>query len=306
MQMSSITVILNSGATLEEKIKLEELITRAFANAQCECSIVNIKGNEDIGRVCEDLVIKARAHNAIIVAAGGDGTVNTIAGLCYRHGVTMGVIPLGTFNYFARELLIPTTIDEAVTVIAGGWSRRVSIGLMQDRVFLNNASFGLYTKLIRQREQASSHFGRIRIIAAAAAVYSLFHRHKLFSVIISGLEGEETHYTPMVFVGNNTLQLENLGMELADCTKQDRLAVVVMQPMTRLETSALLLLGALGKLRYQSKLSAYCADDFEVTSRRKTIELVIDGEIITCQTPLKFRVEKHALSVVVPQPAAEE
>jgi len=66
--------------------------------------------------------------------------------------VTLGIIPLGTFNYFAREHAIPTELDAAIQIIKQGHTKEVAVGLVQDRVFLNNASFGLYTKLIRQRE----------------------------------------------------------------------------------------------------------------------------------------------------------
>ncbi len=305
MEKPLITVLLNSGSTLQEKANLEQTIAESFSLVNCKAQIVTIQKGDDFRAIVKSQIQQTRDHKGIMVAAGGDGTVNLIAEICYKQNVTLGVIPLGTFNYFARELQIPTNIEEAVKIIASGEVRKVSVGLVHDHVFLNNASFGLYTKIIRQREQASSRFGRMRIIAAVAAVYSLFNKHRLMSIRIHSAQEKDQHKTPMVFVGNNTLQLENLGLDVANCTKQDKLAVVIMQPIKRWETAMFIFLGAIRKLKDQSRLKEYCADDFEVTTNHKIIDLVIDGEIIKCATPLKFRVEKNALSVIVPPPAQE-
>lgn len=300
MKLHPLTVILNSGTTQDEKAKLAEEIAKVFSQAGGSANIITTQAGEDFSQASENWVKKAQVNGNCIVAAGGDGTINSVASLCYRYGVALGIIPLGTFNYFARELSIPTTIPEAVNIILAGHTRKVSVGLVREHIFLNNASFGLYTKLIREREKVASRFGRARLIAALAAAFSLLHRQKLFSVKINTDEQEKWHHTSMVFVGNNTLQLENLGMEVADCTKQDKLAIILMKETTRMEIARLLLRGAIRNLKDESRLKEFCADSFEVETSRKVIDLVIDGEIICCHTPLKFRVEKNALSVVVP------
>lgn len=297
--MKEVTVILNSGPA-KERAKLAETLAESIKKAGYKAHIVVIGDHDDFPKVCKTEVAKAKEKEGIIVAAGGDGTVNLIAGLCYRHGVTLGIIPMGTFNYFARDLSIPTDRDEAVKIIAADHTKQVTVGLVQDRIFLNNASFGLYTKLIREREQASSRFGRVRIIAALAAAYSLFDNHKLFTIKINADGKEGRHTTPMVFVGNNTLQLENLGLEVATHTRQDQLAVIIMKESSRWEIARLLFRGAIKNLKDESRLKEFCADHFEVESRRKIINLVIDGEIIRCNTPLEFKVDKKTLTVLVP------
>lgn len=297
--MKEVTVILTGGPR-EERAALADTLTESFKQVEYKARIVTIHDQDDFAKICNIEVTKAKNNNGIIVAAGGDGTVNLIADLCYRHGVTLGIIPMGTFNYFARDLLISTEMDTAVKIIATGNTKQVSVGLVHNRVFLNNASFGLYTKLIREREQASSRFGRVRFIAALAAAYSLFDTHKLFTINISTDKEKRQYTTPMVFVGNNTLQLENLGLEAADDTKQDKLAMIIMKESSRWEIALFLLSGALKTLKNQSKLEEFGAENFEVTTSRKTIDLVIDGEIIRCNTPLEFKIHKKALTVLVP------
>lgn len=295
-----VTVILNSGANSEERASLAKSVIHAFQEAGKEVSIVTIQPGKDLVEQCKIHVAHAKQSSGVIVGAGGDGTINTVASLCYREGVILGIIPLGTFNYFARELGIPTTIPEAVHVIATGLSKPVSIGLVQDHIFLNNASFGLYRNIIRQREQASSRFGRIRIIAFLSAVYTLLQDQKAFSIKIHSDIQQTWHTTPMVFVGNNTLQLENLGMDVAECTKQDKLAIVIMKRVTRWHMLRFLFRGLIRNLKDASNLEEFCADSFIVETHHKALELVVDGEIVRCTTPLEFRVEKHALRVLVP------
>jgi diacylglycerol kinase family enzyme len=236
-----------------------------------------------------------------VIAAGGDGTVNTVAGLCQEHGVVFGVIPLGTFNYFAREMGIPVTIKESVAIIAKGDRRKCSAGMIEKHLFLNNASFGLYSKLIRRREEASSSFGRWRIVAAITAAYTLFHRQKLFAIIVTDAAGTRKSYrTSMVFVGNNTLQLENLGLNAANCTRQNKLAMIIMKKNTRWETARFLIRGIMRNLRQESKLEELCSESFDVEMDRPSLNVVIDGEIVTCTPPLRFSAMQNALEVIAP------
>ena len=105
----------------------------------------------------------------------------------------------------------------------------------------------------------------------------------------------------MVFVGNNTFQLNNMDLQIAHCTRADKLAVIVLKPTTRFEMARLLVLGALGKLHDETRLEMFGTDSLVVASKRKKIDVVVDGEVIQCQTPLIFRIEHNALRVVVPR-----
>lgn len=253
---------------------------------------------------CESIVQQAVSANGIVVAAGGDGTVAAIAALCYTHHATMAVLPLGTFNYFARALGIPTALEEAIALLATSQTRSVSAGFIGNRLFLNNASFGLYPKIIRKREAATSRFGRRRLVAAISAISSLFHAQKKFAIRLHR-EGEtELHRTSMVFVGNNSFQLDNFGLEVGECTRNNQLAVVILNHQRRLEIARIIWRGILKNLHLEEKLTQFCAAEFEVESSRRSMDVVVDGEIIHCATPLSFRVEADAIRIVAPMEAA--
>lgn len=301
MMHPPITILMNNGSGSSRGNAVHDEIIQAFAGHHCTPAIIDINAIPDFSETSAALFQKAKEKNGIIVAAGGDGTVNAVATQCVTHGVTLGVIPLGTFNYFAREMLIPLDVAEAVRIILQGRTVKASVGKIQDRLFLNNASFGLYTNIIRQRENATYRFGRLRIVAALSAVMSLIKGHRLFNIRISSDGAQPSHHrASMVFIGNNTLQLNNLGLDVAACTRRNKLAVVILKEAGAFATARLIWRGIIKHWQDETILETFCADAFDVDTKRTSIDLVIDGEIIHCHTPLSFHVETEALSVRVP------
>jgi diacylglycerol kinase family enzyme len=96
----------------------------------------------------------------IIVAAGGDGTVAGVAHALAGTEAALAVLPLGTFNYFARGLGMPETPEAAARAILAGSSHFIAVGTMNGRVFLNNVSIGLYPAILEEREATYARFGR--------------------------------------------------------------------------------------------------------------------------------------------------
>ncbi|HEY8606958.1 MAG TPA: diacylglycerol kinase family protein [Noviherbaspirillum sp.] len=300
VRVRDITVILNVGAGSESKRLLHEQIEQALADGGGPYRIIDVAPGEDIAKTGEAAVLAAKRVGGMVAAAGGDGTIGTIAALCCEHGVPLGIIPAGTFNYFARELRIPGEGPEAARLLVRGTPRPVSVGYVNQHMFLINASFGLYSKVIRAREQDKSRFGRSRIVAVLSAVVALMRGQQRFAVKITANGVEQVRRTAMVFVGNSSLQLEKLDLEIARCVQEDRLAVLVLRPVTRLGMLRLLVRTALKALDGDELLEAFCADQFEMETRRPYVDVVADGEIVRCRTPLQFRVARAALQVIVP------
>ena len=298
-------VAINEASGADEK-DAPTALAEALREQGHTVTLFEIPHGSDLKEACLPLVKAAGEQQGIVVAAGGDGTVNGIAALCRTEQVPMAILPSGTFNYFARALLIPVEREEAIAVLRTGILRDVSAGFVQEHLFLNNASFGLYPTIIRKREQATAKFGRKRLIGALSALHSLFCKQKSFTVTLQVGEATETHRTNMVFVGNNSLQLDNLGLHVGECARQNKLAVVILKPMNRLHIARLLWRGIVKNLHIEENMTQFCADHFTVELARSKIEMVIDGEIITCSSPLEFTVEAKALKVLAPAPEAEE
>ncbi|WP_233582572.1 lipid kinase [Corallococcus sp. CA053C] len=105
-----------------------------------------------------------------VFVGGGDGTISCAAQVLMGRDVTLGVVPLGTGNDFARSLGIPDTIEAACDVIVGGYTARVDVGLVNGRPFLNAASLGLTTAIAKRlTQELKQRAGKLAYPMAAAA-----------------------------------------------------------------------------------------------------------------------------------------
>jgi len=118
-----------------------------------------------------DVLDEALAHGARrVLVGGGDGTVSLAASRLLGRDVTLGVVPLGTGNDFARSLGIPGTVEAAVDVIVQGYCAKVDVGLVNGRPFLNAASMGLATAIARRlTKRLKQRAGKLAYPVAAAA-----------------------------------------------------------------------------------------------------------------------------------------
>jgi diacylglycerol kinase family enzyme len=242
-----------------------------------------------------------RAQPQVVVAAGGDGTINLVASVVLEGALPFGVIPLGTFNYFARDLGIPLDPRAAALAVAQGHIRRVHVARVNGHLFLNNASFGLYRHLLEERERYKQRFGRYKMVAVVAALAALWRYRRVYTLRME-LDGRPvTIRTPLLFLGLNSLQLEKLDLEVARCTREGLMAVIALQPTSRWHMLGLAMRGAFGGLRDSPDLRCFGAARVEIFQQgHRRTRVAVDGESIDCALPLQFEVQRDALQVLVP------
>lgn len=296
-----LTVVMNAASGSDDKRAVREAIHKALTSGQRDVRMMLASRPQDIGRLAREAVEDGKRQARIIVAAGGDGTLNGVANALVGSGLPMAVIPLGTFNYFARDLGIPLDPAAAAAAIGGGSVRHVQAARIDGRVFLINANLGLYRELQEKREQDKRRFGRNRIIAVISGFVTLLRDHRALDVRME-VDGQLIELrTPLLFFGNNRLQLENLGLPAGECMTAGRLAMLALRPMGRSELVLLALRGALRGLRDATKLERYYATQIEVRGRPgSSVRVAVDGEVMSCRMPLRVEVLRDALPVVVP------
>ena len=167
----------------------------------------------ELAQVAHQAATQAIATRTVIVAVGGDGTLNTVAQAAHALGCAMGVVPQGTFNYFARTHGIPTDPTEAVRLLLRAAPAPVQVAGINDRVFLVNASLGLYPDLLEDREAYKARFGRSRWVAFVAACATLLRAQRRLRLRIEMAGSVRDVQTLTLFVGNNRLQLQEFGAE---------------------------------------------------------------------------------------------
>jgi diacylglycerol kinase family enzyme len=298
--MPHIIVVMNSGSGHDDKEEMASAI-RTELEASGQTFEIIRPDPDDIASCIAEAV--ARSSGAgILVAAGGDGTLNAVASSAIDCGWTLGIIPLGTFNFYARDLGLPLDAAAATRVLTDGLVRSVAVGRINGRLFLNNASFGLYRQLLEDREEMKQRLGRYRLVAAYAAMLTLWHHRRSYRLNVCIDGRDERWRTSMVFLGLNSLQLEKLQLEIAACAKDDRLAVIAPKPLSRWSLLWLAFKGAFGRLKPKEELLCRCASRLTLSwvghSRGR---VAVDGETFECKMPLEVEVLPGALRVLVPR-----
>ena len=241
----------------------------------------------------------ARACGTAVVAVGGDGTINAVAQAAYVENCPLGVVPQGTFNYFARTHGIPADVAAATQALLRSAPVPVQVGMINEHIFLVNASVGLYPELLQDREAYKARFGRSRVVAFAAALATLLARHRQLQLHIERSSGARDVKTPTLFVGNNRLQLEQVGLPEAPALDDGCIAAVMLRPIGSLAMLGLLFRGAFGRLGDADTVESFKFHRMIVTPRPsrngRKVKVAFDGELSRLRAPLDFRVAPKPL-----------
>ncbi len=310
-------IVLNAASGSEDAVQARQVIEEGCAAADRRLRIFTVdRGSADDGpgslrALAREAVERARAAGGVVVAAGGDGTINAVAQATLGSGCAFGVLPQGTFNYFSRAHGIPRDTAQALEVLLTQPPRPVQVGLLNDRAFLVNASLGLYAQLLEEREHYKSRYGRNRLIALGAGLLTVLRGHRTLDLRMGWRGQERAIRTPTLFVGNNPLQLLQIGIEHADAPEQGQLAAVALKPHGLLSMPGLLLRGALGRLGEADEVLSFPFESMTVRIGRtgsrgpRRVKVATDGEIGWAEMPLLFRVSPEPLWLVRPDVAPE-
>jgi diacylglycerol kinase family enzyme len=290
--VSSVVVIVNrsSGKGAGHDVAA---LDRALADAELDARIVVVRGS-DIVREAE----KAAA-DGLIVAAGGDGTVSAVAGVAVRTGATLGVLPLGTFNHFARDAGIPLDVTEAASIIRPGVTRTVDVGELNGRIFLNNASLGIYPRLVWER-RAEQRRGRSKWTALSIAVAKTWWSYRTLTLRLT-LDGAPlVRRTPFLFIGNGEYEAEGIDLGARASLETGRLSAYVAPECGRVELLAMPFRALARRMSAEVKFEAFTAREITIEPSRSRVGLALDGEIAVTHPPLRCRILPRALRVLVP------
>ena len=226
----------------------------------------------------DDLQELARSAKADVIGmAGGDGSLAAVAEVALEQDVPLVVIPFGTRNHLARDLGLDRDDPlAALEAFQHGVERRIDVGRVGERLFLNNVSLGLYARLVHRREH---HRRRRNALARLRALaLTLRDRRRLQRFTIDG----ETVRARLVLVSNNDYALELLSLGERERLDEGELHLYVPHGLRRITWDE------------------RACTELEIGSPLPRMRAAIDGEPAELDTPLKFRIEPAALRVLVP------
>lgn len=245
-------------------------------------------------------------RKAIVVAGGGDGTINAVASQIAGSGIDFGLLPLGTLNHFAKDLGIPLELDEAIRNVAEGRRVKVDVGEVNDRIFLNNSSLGLYPDIVRDREKQQRRLGRGKWLAAGWATLGALRRYPFLSVRLIVGDEEHARRTPFVFIGNNAYTMEGFSIGERERLDDGKLSLYVAQHPGRLGLLRLGWRALWGKLAQERDFDVLSAQSIDIVTHHSRLRVATDGEVTVMATPLRYRIRPGALNVIVPAASNKE
>ena len=296
---------MNASSGNNDTQEAQRVISEVFEQAGRKVEFLMIEGGLSIALLAARAVSLAQAQGGVVVAAGGDGTINAVAGAVLGSGCPFGVLPQGTFNYFGRANAIPQETRAAALALVGACVTPVQVGQVNGKVFLVNASLGLYPQLLEDREAWKQQLGRSRAVAFLSGLMTLVRYRRQLKLEVDLAGRTTTLRTPTLFVGNNHLQLERVGIDAQDAgaVKQGGLAAIVLRPIGSLALLGLLLRGVIGRLGDAENVDSFSFRRLTVRPRgKRRIKVATDGEIVWMNSPLVFEVSPKPLLLLVPAP----
>ena len=298
----NVVVILNSESGKGDTKPSAERLESLFRARGVPVRVVTVSGGSDIPRQVEEAI--GQPGIECVVAAGGDGTICAVAGALSKSGIDLGVLPLGTFNYFARRFEIPEEVEGAVDAVCHGRTETIDLGSVNGRVFINNASIGLYPSILKVREDIYRRWGRSRVAAYWSVVVAMatVYRPLTMSIDIDGRR--EGAKTPTVFVAMSAYQLDEFGIEGSDAVREGKFAVYLAPDCGRVTLMWKAMRVALSGVKKGQDFALFTGYHAVVSTKRKSQLIALDGERERMEGPFDFGILKDALKVRVPAAAA--
>ena len=299
---SHLAVIVNPSSGANNNQDLQNRLTKSLSTARDREVRILLAGN---GEEISELAERAVAEGADpVVAGGGDGTLNAVASVLVGTERTLGVLPLGTLNHFAKDLNIPLDLEGAARTLIEGTVAQVDVGEVNGRIFLNNSGLGLYPHIVRHREKLQDRLGHGKWPAFLWAVLSVLRRYPFLTVRMSTDEQAFVRHTPFVFIGNNEYAIDGLNVGGRKRLDSGHLCLYTAHRTGRLGLLRFALRALLGRLRDEKDFDALCTQEVFIETKRTRVHVATDGEVTVMRTPLYYRIRPGALRVLVPRLAA--
>ena len=249
---------------------------------------------DDLRRLAQQAV--ARGAD-VIGMAGGDGSQALVAGVAMHHGVGYVCVPAGTRNHLAMDLgLDRDDVVGALDAFGAAVERRVDLGLVDERVFVNNATMGLYAKIV----QSPAYRDRKAATALELLPGMLGSHAAPFDLRFTGPDGTKQASAHLILVSNNRYELGHAeGFGSRRRLDAGALGIVVARLQSPAEAARFARMQASGRTRRPRGWVEWTDTSFEVRSGQP-VEVGIDGEAMVLDPPIRFRILPGALRLRIP------
>ncbi|MEL6503391.1 MAG: diacylglycerol kinase family protein [Pseudomonadota bacterium] len=250
----------------------------------------------------------------VVMVAGGDGTVSSAIGPCWRSGKRLAVLPAGTMNLFARSLGLPLDIHQALALFAHARPIAVDVATVEGRPFVHQFAVGLHPSAVALRDRMETRSRLGKIWASGRAAFSVMLHPPRFKVLIS-TDGDTPHAparrrfakfkrSPGERLSNLAIATNPFGeghLPYADRLDQGVLGVCRTRPLSRQSAFSLMMHMAVGRWASHPDMEQTRAQRVHLTFTRhhRNAKALVDGELIPLPPQATIELHPKALTVLV-------
>ncbi|GLU42892.1 diacylglycerol kinase family protein [Allomuricauda sp. NBRC 101325] len=248
------------------------------------------------------LTMESVANGAdIVVACGGDGTINEVASCLVHTPVTLGIIPLGSGNGFAESLHISRNVQRAIEVIKDGKEGHVDVAMVNGKPFFSNMGIGFDAKVISNYNASKER----RLWAYLKAILKSIKDFKYNESLQVEMNGKKFQTNPfMFFISNSKVMGYDISLTRTASLEDGLLDVVIIENLSRGEMLVLGLLVLLRLSQYLKKVKYYKVKELKVafTSVHNDRLIQADGELHNLGgQDVVVNIQEQGLCVLMPQ-----
>jgi len=239
--------------------------------------------------------IKEKAN--IIVACGGDGTINEIASCLVHTNIALGIVPIGSGNGLARNLKISTNVEKAINIIKLNNTTAIDVGRINGEYFFSNTGFGFAANTISNFENSRDRRLTTYLRATIKSIWS-FKNYKKYTIRINGKK--EVRDPFLVLVSNTNVMGYNFSLTRKAILNDGLLDIVIIDQLNHLKMiffAFLFLIGSEHKIRGYSYYKFKNAT-IEIQNQELDIPYQLDGELKKSESGT-FHLEVYKKSLIV-------
>ncbi|HEX7191805.1 MAG TPA: diacylglycerol kinase family protein [Thermoanaerobaculia bacterium] len=287
------TIFVNDGSG--SRMPVEESHALADAAREQGMEVVAIRPGVDIIQTIRKQLGEQRR---LFIAAGGDGTVHHVMQPLVNSGASLAVLPIGTYNHFAKDLDIPLDWRAALDVAVNGETRQIDVARVNERYFINNLSIGLYPELVAKREARGRDYPRWK--ARLFAAFTTLRHYPHVSINIESEHHQEVIRTHVFMVSNNSYDLSRIGIDAPRPTlTEGRLAIYWLPHLSRWALMKFAAHYLAGRVSQAPGFRSFRTQRVKVQTRHSRLHVGVDGELFTLSTPLTITSVPQSLLVKV-------
>lgn len=276
--------------------------TEIFSDRGHDFTCEPVAGNRIKGKL-ED--VAKRDEVDVVLAGGGDGTISTAAGIAWKSGKPLGVVPAGTMNLFARSLKVPLDLEAALEALADGEIMEADIGSANGRAFVHQFAIGMQTRMVRMRNGYSFKSRMGKIMATSRAAMGVILDPPRFTVSIDIDGKSETRKVSAIAVSNN--HYGNEALLYADTLTGGQLGVYIAKPLSPAGMARLSADILARRFRSNENIDEIGATRVNLYFPKlySKANALIDGELVPLERDVTIRLHAGALKVLAPKVTVE-